>query len=108
MRKVSQNAANAFIAGNPGQFSNTSVSNDGPVCILSLHGNTIATRNRERTIATLAGYPTNVTRERLNGLCESLGLGRPFYQKQGKQFFGDREIGADEWVTLIGEEVPSV
>lgn len=70
MRKITEQAANAFINAKPFKKSNTEVEIDGKNVWLKLHGNIIAwwiplTGHYE---ITLAGWPTPTTRERLNGL----------------------------------------
>jgi len=109
MRKITQNAANAFIAGRPFASGNTTVTiNSEGYIAMYLHGNLIARRpmlSREVEM-TLAGWPTVTTRERLNGLCQSYGLPSMFGQRDFEQYFGhpmyadgkDRQIFDSEWV----------
>jgi hypothetical protein len=69
MRKVTRNTGTAFIAGVKCTEGNTFT--DGKE--LLLHGNTIAWKNEDGdTFITCAGWNTNTTRERLNGLLEML------------------------------------
>jgi len=97
MRKVTKQVAEAFLQRRNRQVGNSASSGDE----MLLHGNTVARRNPNGTIvATLAGWPTVTTRERLNGLSELLGLGRPFSQRKGQQYFNDQPIEADEWIDL--------
>ncbi|ANA49155.1 hypothetical protein PMW_30 [Pseudomonas phage phiPMW] len=71
-RKITTDAINAFMAGEKFNRDNTMVSvgpNTG-ACGLHLHGNLIATRERglgEIEISN-AGFFTNTTKERLNGI----------------------------------------
>jgi hypothetical protein len=103
MRKVTRETVTAFVNGTTKSTSNT-VSTGTE---LILHGNVIARKDGNGGItATLASWPTPTTKERLNGLCELLGLGRMFYQKRGEQFFGDAPIESDEWVTLVAAPQP--
>lgn len=126
MRKVTQDAAAAFLAGREGSFANTRV---GLVSV-QLHGSTIArlSPDRRTIVVTLAGWPTVTTRERVNGLlaafcddCPTVTTGdgysynpRPgFYQHKGEQYLGytgGRIDGAspNAWYTLNrrGELVP--
>jgi hypothetical protein len=70
MRKITQQAAAAFEAGRPLTIGNTSVRImfDGSI-ILDLHGNAIAKRTPSGELyVTSAGWRTNTTKERLNGL----------------------------------------
>lgn len=63
-RKVTTSICSAFIAGNKLSVSNTST--DGSK--LYLHGNLIAERRTDGLYITNAGWNSNVTKERLNGL----------------------------------------
>ncbi len=101
MRKVTKKVVGAFVEGCSRTVGNTST--DGT--ILLLHGNRIAERMPDGSIvATLAGWGSVVTRERLNGLTELLGLGRLFSQKDFCQFYGKTAIGSKEEVVLIRPE----
>ena len=98
MRKITEKVVEAFIAGRKCKVGNTTT--DGVV--LRLHGNLIAEKRPDGAIvATLAGWPTVTTRERLNGLSELLGLGRLFCQINHGQWCGLKEIGPNETVTLV-------
>jgi hypothetical protein len=70
MRKITENATNAFMAGRPFAQSNTAVMvNDGEV-IMSLHGHPIAKRTEDGALyVRSAGWETTTTKERLNGVC---------------------------------------
>jgi len=98
MRKVTKKAVTAFLAGKTCCEGNTTC--DGET--LLLHGNPIARRDPESGVVTvtLAGWATPTTKERLNGLCELMGLGRLFSQKGWLQYMGSREISTTEWYTL--------
>lgn len=71
MRKVSKNAANAFMTSNPQNWkeSNTEVIvfPDG-IIYLKLFGNVIAERKNGKLFITNAGWATPTTKERLNAL----------------------------------------
>lgn len=98
MRIVTRKVVESFIAGSRRTVGNTRT--DGT--ILTLHGNRIAERMPDGSIvATLAGWPTVTTRERLNGLTELLGLGRYFGQSKHVQFYGSRPIESNEDIVLI-------
>lgn len=111
MRKITQNAASAFIASQPFAAGNTTVSveaeNDAVTTKLLLHGNIIAKKrsDRETVQMTLAGWPTVTTRERLNGLLRSYGMSDAFCQRNYGQLFGfvggqERSIDANEWINV--------
>ena len=98
MRKVTRETVEAFVAGHKRTVGNTTT--DGTV--LLLHGNRIAERMPDGSIyATLAGWESPTTRERLNGLCEVLGLGRPFWQQRFVQLYGSRPISPNETIVLV-------
>jgi hypothetical protein len=101
MRKTTEVVVGAFLAGKARKMGNTST--DGT--ILRLHGNRIAERMPDGSIvATLAGWGTVTTRERLNGLCRLLDLPCMFGQEQFCQFYGTRPIGVCEEVVLVRPE----
>ena len=100
MRKVTEKTVSAFLAGKSCTVGNTTT--DGTV--LLLHGNRIAERMPDGSImATLAGWPTVTTRERLNGLCRLLGLGG-FSQSKHVQYYNDKPVGANETIVLTRPE----
>lgn len=96
MRKVTKSVCEAFINGKKKSAGNTRT--DGEA--LFLHGNKIAERREDGIYATFAGWPTVTTRERLNGLCELLGLGRPFRQRRYNQHFKNKPILSSDWIKL--------
>lgn len=96
MWKVTQQVVDAFLAGRSRTVGNTET--DGYV--LRLHGNVIAWYDGWAIQATLAGWPTVTTRERLNGLCERLGIDRRFRQRRGCQYFGRDRILSDAILCL--------
>jgi hypothetical protein len=101
MRKVTNDTVIAFLDGRSRTVGNTTT--DGTV--LLLHGNRIAERMPDGSIvASMAGWGSVTTRERLNGLCELLGLGRPFHQNRFVQYYGSRPVGVSESVVLIRPE----
>lgn len=71
MRKVTQNAVNAFMKGQTFKSSNTEVEVLPNVTVLKLHGNAIAYlyNDPKRTLSiTSAGWQTATTKERLNAI----------------------------------------
>lgn len=71
MRKITKEAVNAFMSASKFNKDNTTVEVLPNVTILKLHGNIIAYRynDPERTLSiTNAGWFSNTTKERLNGL----------------------------------------
>ena len=83
MRKITRLAIDAFMSATPFKLSNTEVVVGDNITDLVLHGNIIATKfNGSRNIfITNAGWETNVTKERLNGI-----PGVSIYQKNFQWF----------------------
>lgn len=98
MRKITQQAINAFLNGKAFSLGNTSVSinHDGAVC-LSLHGNLIAIRyadGKRETEITNASWFTSTTKERLNGI-----PGVRINQKKGKWYLNGKEWDGN-WIKV--------
>ena len=75
MRKITQQAVEAFESGRSFKSGNTQVrvipqNGGGSLVLLELHGNAIARHEswNGRTFITNAGWETRTTKERLNGL----------------------------------------
>lgn len=98
MRKVTRVTVEAFLRREVKFSGNTKSTGQQ----LLLHGNVIAEWRGGNVYATLAGWPTVTTRERLNGLCRCIGYGG-FNQHKHEQYFNGRPVGADEWVQLTYE-----
>lgn len=96
MRKVSMQIAKAFKDGEPLEIAKSNTETDGVT--VYLHGHAIIWKEEPYTVYTLAGYPTNVTRTRLNDIAECLGHSVRFYQKGGEQYV-TRNIGADKKIS---------
>ena len=64
MRKVTQQAVESFISGYDFKSGNTEVRNNA----MYLHGNKIAEWRGDELWITNAGWSSNVTKERLNGI----------------------------------------
>jgi len=93
MRKITTKAVTAFLAGRSFRSGNMAVSLggfDGFNVSMYLHGNLIAERNAQTVRITDAGWQTTTTKDRLNGLLDTLGLGR-IYQQDFTWFIGDGE-----------------
>jgi len=92
MRKISQEASQAFEWGNDYKNANTEVKNNGE---LYLYGNEIARHEGSGVIAiTLAGWNTSTTRERLNAL-----QGVKVSTKKGQAYLNGKAWNG-EWVTI--------
>ena len=89
MRKITQQASDAFF--NRGNFKgkNTYVTCFATISHLYLFNNRIARRHEGDTFFTLAGYNTATTRERLNGVLFgkiTTKKGKVFYEKHGEKY----------------------
>ena len=101
MRKISQQAAAALIAGSTYHNSNTRVE-DG---VMYLHGNAIASYEphgmRGVYAISLAGWPTVTTKDRLNTLLSALGASWYLRTIKGQVYAVSRdgrvELDHDGW-----------
>ena len=102
MRKITRQAADAFINGRNFSRQNMTISHEDGIARMYLHGNLIASQDGTDLRMTLAGWNTPTTRERLNGLLDVLGkgLGPGFSQRDFEPYFGERGIESDEWITI--------
>lgn len=90
MRKVTQQIKQAFEQGKHLKVGNTSTNGTS----VFLHGNEIVKRDPSGLImATLAGWNTPTTRERINGIT---GLG--IHQKNFVPMLNGSEIDAFDWI----------
>jgi len=89
MRKITEQAVNAFMNAQEFKSSNTRIEVLTNVTIMYLHENAIAYRynDPEKTISiTNAGWKTNTTKERLNGI-PNVNI----YQKKGVWYLNEKE-----------------
>lgn len=95
MRKITREAYQAFISKEPYKNSNTTVqvSEDNAVTLL-LHGNIIAKQVNGTLSICSAGWPTNVTKERLNSL-----PGVRIHQSKGVWYLNDT-FWDGSWITI--------
>lgn len=68
MRKITEQATEAFLNNRPFYLSNTEVTTSTDSTCLKLYGHIIAIKDKEGLKVTTAGYDTNTTKERLSGL----------------------------------------
>lgn len=102
MRKITRDAINAFMAGNNFSRDNTQVSRPcwagrcGGQMGLLLHSNLIAIRNAQTGKIQIsdAGWPTNTTKERLNGI-----PGVSIHQKAGQWYLNGVKWDGG-WITI--------
>lgn len=96
MRKITQNAVNAFLSGKNFCEGNTGVQCSAFTVTMFLHGNDIATREINTGVIYIrnADWPTNTTKERLNGI-----PGVSIVQKKGAWFLNGKPWSG-EWVKV--------
>lgn len=68
MRKITEEAIDAFENGRRFKKANTEVYVDLETTKLILHGNTIAVKDYRGLLVRTAGWNSNTTRDRLNGI----------------------------------------
>jgi hypothetical protein len=69
MRKITREAVDKFLSKQPFSKSNMKVEDAGGIFKLKLHNNTIATIDQMNMLSiSNAGWSSNTTKERLNGL----------------------------------------
>jgi hypothetical protein len=85
-RKITQESVQKFLNGVPFKKSNMEVSREGTIYYLKLHGNKIAALEPDGKMwITNAGWRSNTTKERLNGL-----PGVSIYQRNWYWFLNDQ------------------
>lgn len=91
MRKITENAVNAFILRKSLSSGNTTVhvKNNSVSCFL--HGNKIATLTRNRLSVSSCGWETPTTKERLNGILKAFNLPH-IIQKDFTGYFSDGKL----------------
>lgn len=93
MRKVTKTVVDAFLAGECKSCGNSTAYPDS----LTLHGNRIVERRADGSIwFTFAGWPTDTTKERINGLLDALHSPRT-HIKAGRLYWAGLEIDCNEW-----------
>ena len=103
MRKITQDAARAFKQGKNFSRDNTRVEvkkdlrfADDHVTHLYLPGHCIAEQTVNSLHISLCGWPTMTTRERLNGLLDTLNIQKHLYQEKHEQYIFDRSNQTSE------------
>ena len=91
MRKVTNQIKEAFLVGKSLTVSNTRT--DGQS--VWLYGNKIIEKRPDGIYATMSGWNTPTTRERLNGITNG-----SFNQKSSLAYFNDVEISPSDWVKV--------
>lgn len=91
MRKITQTIKEAFENKQSKTVGNTFT--DGQA--VYLHGNKIIERRGKHIFATLSGWNTPTTRERLNGI-----LNAGFHQKNFEAFLNDKPVDENSWIKI--------
>jgi hypothetical protein len=100
MRKVTQQIKEAFDQGTSKKVGNTRT--DGQT--VWLHGNEIIKRDAVGLVfATLAGWNTPTTRERVNGI-----TGLCFSQKNFTPLLNGNEVDSSEWYSVMSHKDPHI
>ena len=96
MRSITSKAIAAFNANHPFKSANTSVRHFeyDDITIMYLHGNEIARKKGNEVQVSNAGWQSNTTKERLNGI-----TGVSIYQKKGVWYLNG-EIWNGNWKTI--------
>jgi len=94
MRKITKQAVNAFLNEVTYNASNTRVITEGNTTKLYLFGHLIAEKTGESIKISNAGYFTNTTKERLNGLPNvSISARKGVWYLNGQEWNG-------EWINI--------
>ena len=99
MRQETRKVATAFVKRRRATAARSATCGE----VLYLHGNPIAwwdAEDGETLSVNFCGYPTPTTKDRLNGVFELLGLGRPFFTKDHQLYFGSELRPIDDRETL--------
>lgn len=91
MRKITKQIKEAFENKQSKTVGNTSTNGQA----VYLHGNKIIERRGKHIFATLAGWNTPTTRERLNGI-----LNAGFHQKNFEAFLNDKPVDEYAWIKI--------
>jgi hypothetical protein len=96
MRAITRESVDAFIGNYQFNKSNTRVADRD----MYLFGNLIAKRTPEGIFISNAGWESNTTKERLNGILSRIGSDR-ISQKKGVWYIGKKEFPCGQWVKVF-------
>ena len=91
MRKVTHLIKQAFEQGKSKKVGNTRTDGEN----VWLHGNLIIKRDGKDVMATLAGWNTPTTRERVNGI-----TGLSFHQVDFEAMLDGESVGTRDWISV--------
>lgn len=99
MRKITEQALNAFVEGRNFKKANMEVAVVGDNVYMYLHQNCIAKRDGETVQISNAGWESPTTKERLNALTDYYGEFK-IYQKNYVWYWGMEVFPNDTFVTI--------
>ena len=101
MRKITENAVYNFLNDTEYHSSNTEVSVYKKLnkTFMMLHGSIIAKKTKSGIFVSNAGYETNTTKERLNGLLQMIGA-NAIKQKDFVWYIGEKEMPSNKFVKV--------
>lgn len=92
MRNITKEAVTSFICGHQYFKSNTQVVREGDKVYMYLHGNCIAKKYNGEVYLSTAGWESNTTKERLNGLLDYMGVNIRIMQKDYVWYYCNRDV----------------
>ena len=100
MRHITEKAVDAFMTNDKFNKQNTKVVLFKDDVELKLHGHTIADKDGADIKISFCGYPTNTTKERLNGLLARIGKEYRFVTRD----YSLHVAGFDNWLMPIDDD----
>ena len=100
MRHITEKAVDAFMTNDKFNKQNTKVVLFKDDVELKLHGHTIAYKDGADIKISFCGYPTNTTKERLNGLLARIGKEYRFVTRA----YSLHVAGFDNWLMPIDDD----
>lgn len=98
MRKITEETCRAFHYNREIKMSNTSVKKDGSDIKFYLHGNLIAIKSATGSLKiSNAGWQSNTTKERLNGILSYEYPASRIFQKNHQWYITGVEVDAMKW-----------
>ena len=105
MRKITEDAAEAFFAGKSFSRDNTVVTVVGEEIMLILHGNPIATRTGQHVEVCFGGRFSRTSCERINGVIDGTTFEGRAFIRQWEGYIGSHSPYSTEWVVVQHDDV---
>lgn len=99
MRKITEQSVKAFMSGRDFKSGNTEVSAAAENADLLLFGNLIAKKRGDNVFISDAGWQSNSTKERLNGVCDMVGT-TGINQVKGVWYRGNDVVVPQKWIQV--------